>query len=202
MTNCRKANALLSTLFISAMALTSGALAHAQLASEVVGTPEIGGVASEPSLNPDSATERPTQFALTRSGAVWEGKVVDNGDSYTIELPAGGSDRDSTRRSLYWFVATGRFRTKVKQHVWRTPMSSSNSPTGLDVVRWRLIKPLANDLRSSLTRQNATLFKESSTNSLSLKNFGQKPLAPSLSATKTASPSRPPRRAPQMNPPI
>lgn len=39
-------------------------------------------------------SETPTdrvQFALTRSGVVWEGKISDKGESYSIELPGGGS---------------------------------------------------------------------------------------------------------------
>ena len=33
----------------------------------------------------------PTRFALLRSGVVWEGEIVDQGDSYSIKLPGGGS---------------------------------------------------------------------------------------------------------------
>lgn len=31
-----------------------------------------------------------TRFALMRSGVVWEGEIVDQGDSYSIKLPGGG----------------------------------------------------------------------------------------------------------------
>ena len=61
--------------FACAVALTA-ALAQTEVPGRSETTPE-----PKPS----------TRFALLRSGVVWEGEIVDQGDSYSIKLPGGGS---------------------------------------------------------------------------------------------------------------
>ena len=57
-----------------------------------------------------------TRFALMRNGVVWEGEIVDQGDSYTIKLPGGGALSASKLDAV--FVGDSRedvFAFKVKE---------------------------------------------------------------------------------------
>ncbi|MDO5308914.1 MAG: hypothetical protein Q4G03_05410 [Planctomycetia bacterium] len=67
------------------------------------------------SSTPDSSSQAPTMFVLTRLGEIIEGRPIDRGQSFMIELPGGGAVTASkldvlfigdTRESVYRFKAS------------------------------------------------------------------------------------------------
>lgn len=74
-------------LLIGTLALTAALAAPARAQEDAVPAASAG---SE--IQTDSAEDSaPTRFVLTRTGVVWEGRLVDRGESYGIVFPSGGS---------------------------------------------------------------------------------------------------------------
>ena len=99
---------LLAIALAGAVAVASSA-ARAQ--TEELGRPDAASVSET-----EASTTVPTRFALMRSGVVWEGEIVDQGDSYKIKLPGGGTLAASKLDAV--FIGDSReevFAFKVKE---------------------------------------------------------------------------------------
>ena len=99
-------------LLIGTLALTAALAAPARAQEDAVPAASAG---SE--IQTDSAEDSaPTRFVLTRTGVVWEGRLVDRGESYGIVFPSGGSVTASKLDVL--FIGDTRedvFAYKVKE---------------------------------------------------------------------------------------